>query len=411
MKILIIHQYFLQKHDGGGSRFNEMTRIWANEGHEITVISGMIHANAAHKYKEYQGKFFYFEDHFENVRVLRCHVSEAYNVNFIGRLWAYFSFVVSSTLGFFLKVNTNYDVVLVSSPPLFIGITGLIISKIKKIPLVFEVRDLWPESAIDIGVLKSRWIARLAFWFEKVLYNNSAFINVLTPAFKKVLVEKKIISADKILEISNAVDFRLSDQVLKTLDQHKLRKELNWQDKFVLIYVGAHGLANNLDQIIAVAQLVKNTNAHFILIGDGMEKKRLKEKAKHLNNIEFWDPIEKEKIFELIASADAGLTVFKKAEVFKTIYANKTFDYMGCRLPVLMVLEGISKELIEASKSGLYVRQGDKYDFAEKINWLIANPIEAKEMGKNGYLYAKQHFDRDVLAKQYLEKLKTLKTA
>jgi glycosyltransferase involved in cell wall biosynthesis len=139
-----------------------------------------------------------------------------------------------------------------------------------------------------------------------------------------------------------------------------------------------------------------------------MEKTMLKEKAKSLKNIKFWDPVEKVKIFELIICADAGITVFKKAEILKTIYANKTFDYMGCQIPVLMVLDGISKTLIESSKSGLYVEQENKQDFADKINWLIAHPKEAKEMGLNGYQYAKKKFDRIMLAKAYLEKLKNL---
>jgi glycosyltransferase involved in cell wall biosynthesis len=409
MKILLIHQYFLRKNEGGASRFNEMTKIWAEEGHEVKVISGMMHANGTSKHKEYKGRLFKKEEYSKNIKVLRCHVSEAYNVNFSGRLWAYFSFVFSSTLGFFLKLNGKYDLVLVSSPPLFIGITGLIISKLKRIPLVFEVRDLWPESAIDIGVLTNGFLKKIAFEFEKLIYKNSTLINVLTPAFKEVLINQKSISASKILEISNGVDFIISDKILEKVERDKLRKALGWGNRFVLIYVGAHGLANNLNQVIEVAHLVKNTNALFILIGDGMEKKNLKAKAKSLNNIEFWDPIEKEKIFEFIICADAGITVFKKAEIFKTIYANKTFDYMGCQIPVLMVLDGISKVLIESSKSGLYVEPDNKQDFAEKINWLIAHPKEVREMGLNGYQFAKKNFDRCELAKAYLEKLKTLK--
>ena len=132
MRILLIHQYFLEKGDGGGSRFNEMTNTWAQEGNKITVIAGMVHYATGKKEKKYKGKYILKEPGFyKNVDVIRCHVSESYNTNFIGRLWAYFSFVFSSIYAGLFKVNGNYDVILVTSPPLFLGITAYVLSKIK----------------------------------------------------------------------------------------------------------------------------------------------------------------------------------------------------------------------------------------------------------------------------------------
>ena len=192
MRILLIHQYFLEKEDGGGSRFNEMTQVWSDNGHKIIVLAGMVHYTTGKKCDKYKGKFIYKDNNFyKNVDVIRSHVSESYNINFLGRLWAYFSFVFSSIYAGVFKIKGKFDIIVVTSPPLFVGITAYILSKIKRVPFVFEVRDLWPESAIDVGVLKSKVIIRCAYWFEKFIYKNAKLINVLTPAFRDKLIQEK----------------------------------------------------------------------------------------------------------------------------------------------------------------------------------------------------------------------------
>jgi glycosyltransferase involved in cell wall biosynthesis len=407
MRILLIHQYYLEQEDAGGSRFNEMTKIWAAEGHQVTVIAGMIHANASKKYPRYKGLFFHKENYEANIEVLRCHVSESYNVNFLGRLWGYFSFVFSSLLGAFFKVKGPFDLVLVTSPPLFVGITGLVVSKLKGIPLVFEVRDLWPESAIDTDVLTNRFLIKAAYWFEKTMYQNASLINVLTPAFERTLVDKKGVPPGKVIMIPNAADFSLSDHLLNKVDKAAFRKELGWEGKFVIIYVGAHGVANHLEQILETAALLKDEPVHFALIGDGMRKNALKQLAAsmQLNNLEFIDPVNKEKVYEYIISADAGCSALKKVDTFKTIYSNKTFDYMGCQTPIFMLIDGISRELVETAQAGIYVEPENAVEFAEKIRWALNHRDETKQMGMNGYDYAKVNLHRSVLAARYLENL------
>jgi hypothetical protein len=128
---------------------------------------------------KYKGKFIVIENQFyQNVDVVRCHVSESYNTNFLGRLWAYFSFVFSSIYAGLFKIKGKYDVIVVTSPPLFVGITAYVLSRIKRLPFVFEIRDLWPESAIDTGILKNKTIIKFAFWFEKFIYKKATLINI-----------------------------------------------------------------------------------------------------------------------------------------------------------------------------------------------------------------------------------------
>ncbi|RZK66275.1 MAG: glycosyltransferase WbuB, partial [Pedobacter sp.] len=161
MRILLLHQYFLEQDDPGGSRFNELTAQWTDQGHEVTVIAGMMHYNGHEKRDIYKGKWFVKKQQ-GNVTVWRTHVSESYNSGFVGRLWGYFSFVFSALWAGLFKVKGKYDIILVTSPPLFIGITGYLLSRIKNRPFVFEIRDLWPESAIDTGVVTNKMIINLA---------------------------------------------------------------------------------------------------------------------------------------------------------------------------------------------------------------------------------------------------------
>lgn len=403
MNILLIHQYFLEEDDSGGSRFNEMTKVWTDAGHQVTVIAGMMHYGGNEKRAEYKGKYTFFRKQ-GNVDVWRCHVSELYNSNFLGRMWGYFSFVFSSLYAGWFKVKGKYDIVIVTSPPLFVGITAYLLSRTKRIPFIFEVRDLWPESAIDTGVLKSGLLIKMAYKFEKFIYNKASLINVLTPAFRKKLIEEKNVPDEKVVFIPNAADFSLSEDLLQNFDIHEFRKQKGLLDKFVITYVGAHGVANHLEQVIDTAKLLEDTNVHFLLIGQGMEKNRLQQYAKELNclNISFLDPVPKKEVFKYILASDMGTSVLKKVDTFKTIYSNKTFDYMSCKKPILMAIDGVSRELLENADAGIFVEPENPQDFADKVRIYLNNPALIKEQGENGYNYAKLYFDRDVLAKKYL---------
>lgn len=406
MKILLIHQVFLEEDDPGGSRWNEMTRIWSEQGHQITVLAGMVHYATGKKRPEYKGKYFIYKKQ-GLVNVWRCHVSEGYNKNFLGRLWGYISFMFSAFWAGLFKAKGKFDIILVTSPPLFVGVSGIMLSKLKRTPYVFEVRDLWPESAIDTGVLTNKWVIRLAYWVESKIYQNAKLINVLTPAFKKVLIEKKQVSLEKIIYIPNAADFSISDELLQTFDTETFRKELGWENKLILVYVGAHGVANHLDQIIDVAAAAQDKPWQFVLIGDGMEKKKLMLLAKEnqLNNIQFIDSVSKKEVFKYILASDIGMSVLKKVDTFKTVYSNKTFDYFACKKPVLMAIDGVSRELIEKAGAGIYVEPENTLAYINIISDYYKNKDMIKQHGENGYQFAKENFDRTNLANAYMANL------
>lgn len=407
MRVLLLHQYFLEEDDHGGSRWNEITKQWTEDGHTITVIAGMMHYSSSEKRAEYKGKLFKRKRQ-GVLNIIRCHVSESYNSSFIGRLWAYFSFVFSSLWAGLFMTKGKFDVIIVTSPPLFIAISGYLISRFKRTPFVFEIRDLWPESAIDTGVVTNKLVIKLAFALEVFVYKKATLINVLTPAFRETLIEKKKVNPDKIIFIPNAADFTLSDKILLNFEKVSFRKEHNLEGKFVIIYVGAHGLANHLEQIIDTGLLLLNTNVLFLFIGDGMEKKRLVAlaKEKKLNNIRFLDPVPKAEVFKYILASDMGTSVLKNVDTFKTVYSNKTFDYMSCKIPILMAIDGVSKKLVEDAQAGEFVEPENPKDFAEKIKFYLNNPDQVIKQGENGYKFAKSNFDRTVLAEKYIGLIK-----
>jgi glycosyltransferase involved in cell wall biosynthesis len=237
------------------------------------------------------------------------------------------------------------------------------------------------------------------------IYEKSILINVLTPAFKSVLINKKFIDEKKIIFIPNAADFKLSDELLNNFDVKKFRFENNLENRFVITYVGAHGLANYLDQILDTAKLLTKTNVLFLLIGDGMEKKHLITKAKKekIDNVRFIDPVPKADVFKYILASEMGASVLKNVETFKTVYSNKTFDYMSCKKPIFMAIDGVSRELVETADAGVFVLPENPEDFARKIQFYISNPEKIKIQGENGYAYAKHNFNRASLASNYLD--------
>ncbi len=409
MNILLIHQYFLEEDDPGGSRWNEFTRVWTGMGHNVTVLGGMMHYNGKEKIPEYKGKYFVKKQQ-GAVTVWRCHVSEAYNKHFLGRLWGYFSFMFSSLHAGLFKAKGRFDVVIVTSPPLFVGVSGYLISRLRRMPFVFEVRDLWPESAIDTGVLTNKMVIKLAYWVERFIYKRAKLVNVLTPAFYKVLRDEKRIPEKKLIQISNASDFSLSEKLLHDFDKDAFRREHALDGKFVITYVGAHGVANHLEQILNAGEALGDTNVLFLLIGQGMEKDRLRNLAEErkITNVRFVDSVPKAEVFKYILASEMGASVLKRVDTFKTVYSNKTFDYMSCKKPILMAIDGVSRELLEDAKAGTYVEPENTTEYNRVIREYLNDPARLMREGENGYKYAKENFDREVLAKRYIEHVSSI---
>jgi len=409
MRITLFHQYFLGKNDPGGSRWNEFTSFFSKKaGFKTDVIAGNIHYATGKKILP--NTWSNTEKVTDDITLYRTWTYSGYNSNFVGRVIGYLSYTFSSLIkALFLK---KPDVYIVTSPSIFVGISAIIISKLKGAPFIFEVRDLWPESAVATGVLNNKFLLNILYWLEYKLYKYSKIIVVLTPAFKENIEKRYPEFIGKIEIITNGADFSIMGK------EHKgsgLREKLGWNDKKVFTYLGAHGVANDLMQVVEAAKLFKNNkNIHFLLIGDGMQKKLLKEKAKdyELTNIEFIDSVPKHEVIDYVNASDICMAILKKTDTFKTVYPNKVFDYMSCKKPVFVTIDGITRDLLEVSNCGLYAEPENLKQFEEVVEKFInMNDDEMKQLGENGYRYVKEHFDREKLALKYIEIIKEVSNA
>lgn len=404
MRIILFHQYFLGKNDPGGSRWNEFTSFFSKKvSFKTEVIAGNIHYATGKKILP--NTWSNTEKVEDNITLYRTWTYSGYNSNFVGRVIGYLSYTFSSLIkALFLK---KPDVYIVTSPSIFVGIGAIIVSKLKRVPFIFEVRDLWPESAIAIGILNNKFLLNILYWLEYILYKYSKKIVVLTPAFKENIEKRYPEFIGKIETITNGADFSIMGKAHKGSE---LREKLAWSDKKVFTYLGAHGIANDLMQVVEAAKAFREDDKiHFVLIGDGMQKKLLKQKASEysLKNIEFIDSVPKHEVVDYVNASDVCMAILKKTDTFKTVYPNKVFDYMSCKKPVFVTIDGITRDLVETSNCGLYAEPENLEEFEKVVdNFLSMSDEDLQTFGENGYRYVKEKFDREKLAERYIELIK-----
>jgi glycosyltransferase involved in cell wall biosynthesis len=408
MRILIVHQYFLGQNDAGGSRWNQFAKYWADAGHQVDILAGMVHYATGKKAPEYKGKLVAKEIVQPGVTCYRCHVSESYNKSFLGRAWAYLSFFFSSTwAGAFCAPKP--DIIVATSPPLTVAPTMWWLKRWRRVPAVFEVRDLWPESAVDTGVLTNQKLIKALCRMEAKAYRKADWINVLTPAFKNVLIERKGVAAGHVSMIPNGADLDIMRPGPKN---NEVRGRLGLTDEFVISYFGAHGRANRVGQLLDVAEAIKDSmpEVRIMLVGDGMEKPAIVADAKNrsLDNVIFVDAVPKSEVSSYVNASDVCTAVLMKNDTFKTVYPNKVFDYMSCKRPIIIAIDGVARELVEGAGAGLYAEPENTEAFVEAIKTIRSDEDKMRQMGESGYHKVAECFSREALAKEYLEVLKNL---
>ncbi len=301
------------------------------------------------------------------------------------------------------------DIIVATSPPLTVAPTMWLLSRLRRVPAVFEVRDLWPESAIDTGVLTSKPLIALSYRLEALAYRKARWINVLTPAFEETLVARKGVSRDRISMIPNGADL---DIMTPGPRDNEVRRRLGLEGKFVVSYFGAHGRANKVGQLLDVAERLRNSHpdVRILLVGDGMEKPVLVEDARRrgLDNVVFVDSVPKEQVCDYINASDVCTAVLMKNDTFKTVYPNKVFDYMSCKRPIVIAIDGVARQLVEDARAGLYAEPENPGAFIDALLRLKNDPQVMQRMGEDGYGYASQHYSREGMACKYLALLERL---
>lgn len=380
-----------------------MTRMWAERGHDVTVIAGQVHYATGEKPPEYEGKLVHEEWH-GDVRVLRAYTPSSFHDSIPGRMWAFGGFTFGA-IAVLLKEVRQADVVIATSPSLLVLIPGLVARWMRRWPLIFEVRDLWPESAVTTGVLdEESLITRVLYGLEALGYRSADRINVLTPAFREDIIERGLASDDELVFIPNGADLELFEP--GPIDQD-VRREMGWGDKFVVVYAGAHGIANHLIQYVETAERLKDREDILLVsVGDGPQKEMLVEETRKrgLSNLQWLDTVPKTRMAALLRAADAGTAMLQRIETFKTVYPNKIFDYMSAGRPTLCAIDGVARELVEDADAGVFVEPERPDDFAEKIIEMAEmSRDERQAMGESGRRYVEENFSRTALADRYLQ--------
>jgi glycosyltransferase involved in cell wall biosynthesis len=396
MHILLIHQAFAAIDEPGGTRHHELARFLVGNGHRVTVIASPVSyltGGSTHT----QNAEISTANIEENITILRAHTYQALHKSFIHRVFAFFSFMITS---FFLGLRVrNVDLVWGTSPPIFQGWTAWMLARLKGAPFLFEVRDLWPEFAIAVGVLKNPTLIKMSLWLEKFLYRHADKVVVNSPGF---LDHVTIRGARTVELIPNGADpemFTPTDMGVSFRRAHHL------EESFVVMYAGAHGLSNDLGVVLAAADILRaKPEVKIIFLGDGKEKTSLVKQAElmGLSNVVFLLPVPKSEMPDSLAGANACIAILKPLDAYKTTYPNKVFDYMAAARPVVLAIDGVIREVVESAGCGIFVPPGDSSKLAEAIAFLADDVVRSHEMGLAGRRYLEQKFSRAVIAGKLL---------
>lgn len=410
MKILYVSQYFPPEMGAPAARVAELSRYWAQDGHDVTVLTGFPNHPTGVVPDEYRRKFRRLVDR-ENVggvNVVRTWLLPFPNRKTYERILNYSSFCLSAAAtGLFTE---RPDIVIASSPQLLVGVSGWWLARCKRSRFVFEVRDLWPESLSAVGVgspdsLVYRSLARVAGF----LYRNSDHIVVVAPAFKEYLIQHWQVPPEKISVVENGVETGL----FSPRTESNLRAELGVEGKFVVSYIGTMGNAHGLQMLVEAAAIVQGSNPEilFLLVGEGAEKEQLISlvRARGLANVHFVPQQPRERIPAYICASDACLVVLKKNEIFKTVIPSKMLEFMSCARPVILGVDGQARKILEQAQAGVYIEPENPLELAQVVARLAADAPLRETLGRNGRRHILQHFSRRQTATAYLDVLRELR--
>jgi len=399
MKIIILTQYFPPEIGAPQNRLYEIAVRLVKKGVDVQVLTAMPNYPKMEIDKPYKGKWYVRED-MGGMRVHRAWIWVSKSKGIVSRLLNYFSFVFTSLwIGLFKLDKADY--LLCESPPLFLGISAIVLRRSKKAKLIFNVSDLWPETAEKLGLISSKFILNRTTKLEEYLYSKSALITGQTQGIVNNI--KKRFPDKTLYWLPNGVDISFYDSITTT---SKWRDENSFAtDDFLILYAGIIGHAQGLEVILKAAEMTKaNPNIKWILLGNGPEKKILfsvKDEMK-LHNVFFVESLPKVKMPGVWKAVDASVVPLKRLDLFKGALPSKIFEGLAMKKPLLLGVEGEAEELfIKEGKAGLSFVPEDGSDLAKKAIYLFEHKAEATQFGENGFEYVKAKFNRDSIAENF----------
>jgi glycosyltransferase involved in cell wall biosynthesis len=399
MKLIILTQYFPPEIGAPQNRLFEIALRLKKMGVDIQVLTAMPNYPKMEIDKAYKGKWYVGED-MDGMKVHRAWIWIGKSKSIIARLLNYFSFVFTSLwIGLFKLEKADY--LLCESPPLFLGLSALILRKAKKAKMVFNVSDLWPESAEKLGLITNKAILGITTRLEEYLYSKSTLITGQTQGIVKNIQSR--FPEKTVYWLPNGVDTSFYNSQAITSNW---RKENGFSaTDFLILYAGIIGHAQGLEIILKAAEQTKgNPEIKWLLLGSGPEKEELlaMKRAKHIENAVFFEPLPKSKMPEVWKDVDISVIPLRRLELFKGAIPSKIFEGLAMKKPILLGVEGEAKELfIKEGKAGLSYTPEDAGDLAKKAEYLFNNRKEADLLGESGYQYVQNKFNRDNIAENF----------
>jgi len=398
---LILCHYFPPEIGAPQARLSEMASVWLKSGFDITVVTCLPNHPTGIIYDGYKDLDYKIE-YINNIKIVRCKTYATPNEGFIKKLIGHLVFMFSSVLqaGKYAKYS---DIVLVSSPTFFSVISAYFLSKKYKKPYIFEVRDLWPAIFIELGIIKNKFLLIVLEKLEIFLYENAAKIVTVTESFKRNIINRGI-PKEKVITITNGVNPQFFKPRKRDLN---FIKKFSVENKFVVLYTGAHGISHSLEKILEVSYKMKgNRKIHFLFVGDGAEKKPLQDivKNKNLLNVSFFPAQKKEDMPYIYSVADVILVPLKNLKLFDTFIPSKIFEIMAMGKPIIASVKGESAKILNHSRGALLCDPEDVDGISGHIETLFKNNNLKETLGKNGLIFVNKFYNRDRLAHKY-EKL------
>lgn len=399
MKLLILTQYFPPETGAPQNRLYELAVRLQQKGMDVSVLTAMPNYPQMKIYEGYTGKL-YMQEVMNGIHIHRSWIYTTTSKGIFERLLNYFSFVISSFLAGCFKLG-KFDYILCESPPLFLGKTAFALKKLKGAKLLFNVSDLWPESAERLGLVTNPLFLKMATQLENFLYRQSNLISGQTQGIVKNISSR--FPTKKVYWLPNGVDLNYykADTVSSDWRQQNKFKA----DDFIVLYAGIIGHAQGLEVVIHAAARTKEIpRIKYVLVGSGPEKEKLMQLKDVLQttNVFFFDAVGKTEMPGIISACSVSVVPLKKLDLFRGAIPSKIFENLAMKKPVLLGVEGEAKELfIKQGNTGLAFVPEDYFDLAEKTIQLYNDPTLVHQLGENGYNYVKEHFTRDKIATEF----------
>lgn len=408
MDVLYFHQYFATRRRSTATRSYELARRLVDRGHHVTIVSRDTRSLEHERPAPRRGRLT-ARELVDGIDVL--YIAMPYSNYFSAplRMLSFVGFMLAASVAGMLLPRP--DVVFATSTPLTIGVPGLLAARLKRVPFVFEIRDLWPEVPVALGALRSRPLIAAATRLERLLYKEAARVVVLSEGSRDALLAMGV-PAEKLVFIPNSADL---DLFRPDARDEGFRARHGLTDKFVALYTGAMGAANGMDQLLDAAAALRragDSGIALVAIGDGAQRPRLERRVavERLDNVLLLPPVAKTDLAGIVGAADVTLTLFAAAPVLQTNSPNKLFDSLAAGRPVIVNLDGWLRRVVEEADAGIYVRAGDGPGLAETLSTLAHDPERIARMGRNARRLAELDFDRDAMADRLAQALEQVAT-